>query len=209
MNFKKAVKKIKKLVRESENPFVEECVSVFESRGLDGGKLLEVNFTGVSEYKENFDYRVLLGDGLCYASEKDTGFVRYEYLKHILSLGSIDELIDIAVPRLDFVSFGRFTSIASSDILRESVSWSINPCCGQIHDLSATQVAKLAQRDIASLREKSGEVAKKWRQDVNELREQIKLRDDEIDELKAENSLFKSCLEENGWRFEEEEGGQP
>lgn len=209
MNFKKAVKKIKKLVRESENPFVEECVSVFESRGLDGGKLLEVNFTGVSEYKENFDYRVLLGDGLCYASINETGFQRYGYLKFILSLGSIDELIVIAAPRLKFVSFGRFTSIFSPETLRESASWTDTRGCGQIHDLSATQVAKLAQRDIADLEAGlSGEVREAWRKDANELREQIKFRDDEIDELKAENSRLRSLMEQDDWEFEEEEGGQ-
>lgn len=149
MNFKKAVKKIKKLVRESENPFVEECVSVFESRGLDGGKLLKVNFIGVSKYGENVEYRVQLDGESCFVSaQPDVGIERYRHLEDILSLDSIDELVNIAVPRLNRVSFGRFTSVSSPDSLRESASWEDYLGSGRIHDLSAIQVSKLAQRDI-------------------------------------------------------------
>ena len=191
MNYKKAVKKIKKLVRESKNPFVEECVSVFESRGLDGDLFLEVHFAGVSKYEESFEYCVQFNGESCFLSEhdaQDVGIARYKHLKEILSLDSIDELIDITVPCLTRVSFKRFTCIFSPETLREGASWTDYLGCGQIHDLSAIQVAYLAQRDIRDFVERD-KLIKKGHDNATEM-----LRG-RIEELEG----YIESMEEGGW----------
>lgn len=152
MKFKKAVKKIKKLVRESENPFVEECVSVFESRGLDGGMSIKVNFSGVCSYGAIVDYQVHIENEWYENFPSIIGYV-YEQLEDILDLDSIDQLIDIAVPILSSVSIGRIAHVLSIDVEQECIWWVNGYSSGQIKNISAMQIAKLANRDANAARE--------------------------------------------------------
>lgn len=137
MKFKKAVKQIKKLVRESENPFVKECVWLRENDNLEDCKSLEVLIQGESVNGEDVAISVCLSNQM---PEKDT-YRKYTSIYFLLELDSMDDVLGFVMPPLNKATFSKTLDAWGECEHVDRMSWNDDGVSGEILSLSASTIA--------------------------------------------------------------------
>lgn len=137
MNFKKAVKKIKKLVRESENPFINDCVWLHCTDNLQGAREFTVEFYGETKDGETVTFKAFINNEMT-ASER---WYRWQDIRvMLLECNGFDDLLSRYLPDLDseYVNFHKVWEEDRDRDVVSGVSWSIDNRTGQACNLSTS-----------------------------------------------------------------------
>lgn len=137
MTFKKAVKRIKKLVNEAEGSFVHDSVWLRENDNLEGGKSLEVLIQGESVNREDVAISICFNNQM---PEKDI-YRKYTSICFLLGLDSIEDVLGFVIPPLYKATFSKTLNVCGECEHVDRMSWNEDGVAGEILNLSTSTIA--------------------------------------------------------------------